>query len=174
MTPEHSFEKEETSCGRCPYDKGVETPQMRAVRAKALQRLDAKNKSSLSETSYAKTLGNKRMISSAKSSTSKLRNDKAVTFRDKNFNETFTPQMRVLYEKIEQRNSNASSSSKTPKVNAMNKQKGSNIANQKSTKTQEKQEKNTDHRKSITRNKHDIEQHNKNQNVSSKGNLVYI
>jgi len=180
MTPGHNAEEEKTS-SRCLYDKIIETPQMKAVRAKAQQKLSAKNKSSplSSEAPYPNTVGNKKKFF-PRSFSSKLKDDKSVT-QDKN-GITLTPQMQVLYEKIEQRNSNISSLNKTStrEETKKNKEQNINITNQKSTKTWEKREKNIEHRESISRNKHNIVQQNKNrnvqelygQNVSSKYNYI--
>ncbi|XP_071581304.1 uncharacterized protein Swt1 [Temnothorax nylanderi] len=168
MTPERNVEKKEISNRRRSYDKILDTPQMKALKAKVLQRLEARNKSSPSslEVSYARTVETKRRSFPPRNSSSKLRDDTSVTSRDKNDNKViFTPQMRVLYERIEQRISNVSSRNKTLKEDAKNKQQSVNIANQKSTKTWEKQEKNTGDRESIAWDKHDIKQRNKNQNV---------
>lgn len=167
MTPEYDVEEEETSC-QYSYDKVIETPQMKAIRAKALQRLGTRDKSSpsSSEASCTKTVDNKK-TSVLRNSSSKLSNDKSVTSRDKNDNKiTFTPQMRVLYEKMEQRISNASNTNKTSKEDAKNKQQRINTTNQKSMKKiWEKQEKYTEFREDNTRNKGNIKYHNKNQNT---------
>lgn len=188
MTPEYNVEEQETSCQQFFYDNEIiETPQMKAIRAKALQRLSTRNKSSpsSSDSSYARTVEDKKKEKnfSRRNSSLKLRNDKSVTSQDKNDNKvTFTSQMRVLYEKIEQRISNESNTSKTPKEDAKNKQQGLNTTNQKSMKKiGEKQEKNTGYREDNVRNKGYIEQRkNQNtqklyqQNVSSKYNCIYI
>jgi len=46
MTPGHNAEEEKTKSQQRFHDKIVETQQMKAVRAKAQQKLSAKNKSS--------------------------------------------------------------------------------------------------------------------------------
>lgn len=159
-TSRRNAEEEETSNRRCSNNKIIETPQMKAVRAKALQRLNIGNESSPLSSEALRTAGNKGKISS-KNCSSKPRSDK--TSRDNNVNKvTLTPQMRVLYEKIKHRKSNASLSKTTQ--DSKNEEQGLNVANQKSTRTWKKQEKNIAHRESIARNKHDIEEH-KNQNV---------
>jgi len=184
MTPGHNAEGEKTSSRQRLYDKIVETPQMKAVRAKVQQKLSANNKpsplsSDRGEASDPKTVGNKKKIF-PRNFSSKLKDDKSVT-RDKN-GITLTPQMQVLYEKIEQRNSNISSLNKTSSREEAkkNKEQNINITNQKSTRTWEKREKNIEYRESISRNKHNIVQQNKNrnvqelygQNVSSKYNYI--
>jgi len=79
MTPGHNAEEEKTSSRQCLYDKVIETPQMKAVRAKAQQKLSAKNKPSpLLEAPYPKTVGNKKKIF-PRSFSSKLKDDKSVT-----------------------------------------------------------------------------------------------
>lgn len=173
MTSERNAEKaKETTSRRRSCDKTVETPQMKAVRAKALHTLNAKNKYSPSspEALYEKIVGNKRKIS-LRSLPSKIRDDKSVTARDKNDNKvTFTPQMQVLLAKIEHRNLSTPSQNKTSKVDAKNKEESLNAANQKSTKMWEKREKNIGNRQSIARNKHNIEQCNMKQNAQELHN----
>ncbi|XP_024870013.1 uncharacterized protein LOC112453459 [Temnothorax curvispinosus] len=96
MTPERNVEKKEISNRRRSYDKILDTPQMKALKAKVLQRLEARNKSSPSslEVSYARTVETKRRSFPPRNSFSKLRDDTSVTSRDKNDNEvTFTPQI---------------------------------------------------------------------------------
>lgn len=141
---------------------------MKAIRAKIQQRLDTRSKLS-SKTSYTKTVESKKKISSSRSSSSRLRNDKSAS-QDGDDNEvTLTPQMRSLYEKIEQRLSNVSSLSKTSKEDGKNKQQVLNIMNQKSTTTLDKLEKSTESKKyglrRSTVRKHDIRPHEKDQDI---------
>ncbi|XP_012541968.1 transcriptional protein SWT1 [Monomorium pharaonis] len=160
MTSKHNVEKEDTSYQRRLDNKTIETPQMKTVREKVLQRSSPRNKSSsISDTLDTSSLSviDKRKISSPKDSASRLRNDKSVTAWDKNDNKvTFTPQMRVLYDKIEQRNLKKSNQNKILKED-LKKQQNLNATDQKL----KIQEKKMEHRESIVQNK----QHNKNQNV---------
>lgn len=156
----------------------METPQMKAIRAKALQRANAKNKPP-SEAPCAKTAGNKRKTSPTNLS-SKSGDDELVRTRDKNDNKViFTPQMRALHEKIERRNANTPSLNKTPKEVPKSKEQSFNIVNQKPIKMWEKQE-HAGNRESTARNKRNIQHNNKNRNtpesytpnVSSKCNRI--
>ncbi|KYN17127.1 Uncharacterized protein C1orf26 like protein [Trachymyrmex cornetzi] len=162
--------KKKATSNQDAYDKIIETPQMKAVREKALQRLNTKNKSSplLPQASCTKVVGNKTNIS-LRNFPSKLKDDKSVNSRAKNNNEGI-PQV-PLRGKLEQRSSNTFSLNKPLRKGAMNKKQSQNIVDQKLTKTLEKRDENI-HQKIITRNAHDIEWHNKNQNVqeSSKQN----
>ncbi|XP_011863191.1 PREDICTED: transcriptional protein SWT1-like [Vollenhovia emeryi] len=159
---------EDNAFRQCPCDRLVETPQMKALRAKMQQRLDAKNASaSSSKASHATTVEHKKQSFSSRrrSFSPKSRDDKSVTSRDQNDNKvTCTPQMRVLYTKIEQRISRASLS-KVTKDDTRNTQQDRNVTSQRLQRTWEKRERNAGHQESIIRNKRDISQHDKNQNV---------
>lgn len=178
MTSEHNAKKKEMSNqGAC--DKIIETPQMKAIREKALQSLNTKNKSLLlPQASCTKIAGNKTKIS-LRNFPSKLKVDKSVASWDKNDNEGI-PQTRFRG-KFDQRSSNTFSLSKPSRKDVMIKKQNQNTADQKSTKIWEKKDKNIGHQEIITRNTHDIEQHNKNQNVqescnqnSSKCNCINV
>lgn len=153
-------------------DKIVETPQMKAIREKMLQKLTARDKSSVSSKTSVKSTEN-RTVFSLKRTSKMAKNDESISL-DKNDNEitpkisvftTFTPQMSVLYEKIQQRNLNKSSPDKKLKMNAKNKQQNLNITSQVLMKTQENQRKNT--RQEIVNQKNNVEryQNNKTQNT---------
>ncbi|KYQ55450.1 Uncharacterized protein C1orf26 [Trachymyrmex zeteki] len=167
MTSEHNAKKKEMSNqGAC--DKIIETPQMKAIREKALQSLNTKNKSLLlPQASCTKIAGNKTKIS-LRNFPSKLKVDKSVASWDKNDNEGI-PQTRFRG-KFDQRSSNTFSLSKPSRKDVMIKKQNQNTADQKSTKIWEKKDKNIGHQEIITRNTHDIEQHNKNQNVQESCN----
>jgi len=177
MTSKYNAKKKETSNqGAC--DKIIETPQMKAVKEKALQRLNTKNKSPLlPQASCTKIVGNKTNIS-LKNFPSKLKDDKSVTSRAKNNNEGIQVPLRG---KFEQRSSNTFSQNKPLRKDAMVKKQNQNTAYQKLIKTLEKRNENIGHQEIITRNPCDIEQHNKNQNVqkscnqnSSKCNCINV
>ncbi|KYN04040.1 Uncharacterized protein C1orf26 [Cyphomyrmex costatus] len=150
------------------HDKIIETPQMKAVREKALQRLNAKNKSPfLSQALCTKTIENK-IKPFPRNSPSELKDDRSATSWNKNYNKE-TSQTRIR-EKFEQRNSNTFSPNKSSRKDVMIKKQSWNTANEKSTKTCEIKNKNIGNQKIITQNKHVIEQHKKNQNVQESCN----
>jgi len=170
-TSKHNLAEDKTIYQQRSHGKTVETPQMKAVREKVLQRLAARNKSSLPEASYLKLSENKRIMSCSRSSSTKLSDERlrSATSQDKNDNKvTFTPQMRILNEKIQQRNSYLYNSSRTPKRDVKNNKQNEDIMHQKITKIWKKQEINTAQSDNEARNKHNIEQHCNNQNGSKK------
>ncbi|KAG5315400.1 SWT1 protein, partial [Pseudoatta argentina] len=172
MTSKHNAKKKETFNQGVDH-KIIETPQIKAVREKALQSLNTKNKSSplLSEALCTKIAGNKINIS-LKNFPSKLKDDKSVISWAKNDNEGI-PQVPL---RGKQRSSNTFRLNKPLRKDAMIKKQYQNIADQKLTKTLEKRDENIGHQEIIPRNAHDIEQHNKNQNVQksySLGSNVY-
>lgn len=136
-------------------DKIVETPQMKAIREKMLQKQIAK--SSLSSSKTSTKLTEKKTVTSSTKISNLAKNNEMV---DKNDNEitTFTPQMSVLYEKIQQRNLNKSNPDKKCKMNAKSKQEDLNIISPVSMKIQENQEKSTRHQETVNQNKNNIDQ----------------
>lgn len=167
---------DETVSKQQTSDKTVETPQMKAIREKMLQKLTAKNKSSLSST-LSKTsakLTENETVSSLKKTSSLVKNDESMKSLDKNDNKitTFTPQMSVLYEKIQQQNLNKSNPDKKLKMNVKSKQQDLNITSQVSMKVQENQEESTRHQETVNRNKNNVEQcsNNKTQNAQKSHN----
>ncbi|XP_012060914.1 PREDICTED: transcriptional protein SWT1 [Atta cephalotes] len=166
MTSKYNAKKKEIS-NQDACDKIIETPQMKAVKEKALQRLNTKNKSPLlPQASCTKIVGNKTNIS-LKNFPSKLKDDKSVTSRAKNNNEGIQVPLRG---KFEQRSSNTFSLNKPLRKDAMVKKQNQNTAYQKLIKTLEKRNENIGHQEIIIRNACDIEQHNKNQNVQKSCN----
>lgn len=166
---------DETVSKQQTSDKTVETPQMKAIREKMLQKLTAKNKSlssTLSKTS-AKLTENE-TVSSLKKTSRLVKNDESMKSLDKNDNKitTFTPQMSVLYEKIQQQNLNKSNPDKKLKMNVKSKQQDLNITSQVSIKVQENQEESTRHQETVNRNKNNVEQcsNNKTQNAQKSLN----
>ncbi|KAM0732746.1 Transcriptional protein SWT1 [Formica fusca] len=175
ITPEHNLVDDETVSKQQTSDKTVETPQMKAIREKMLQKLTAKNKSlssTLSKTS-AKLTENE-TVSSLKKTSRLVKNDESMKSLDKNDNKitTFTPQMSVLYEKIQQQNLNKSNPDKKLKMNVKSKQQDLNITSQVSIKVQENQEESTRHQETVNRNKNNVEQcsNNKTQNAQKSHN----
>ncbi|XP_011053812.1 PREDICTED: transcriptional protein SWT1 [Acromyrmex echinatior] len=165
MISKHNAKKKETS-NQDVNHKIIETPQIKAVREKALQNINTKNKSPLlSEALYTKIAGNKTNIS-LKNFPSKLKDDKSVISWAKNDNEG------ILQVPLrgKQRSSNTFRLNKPLRKDAMVKKQNQNTADQKLTKTLEKRDENIGHQEIITRNAHDIEQHNKNQNVQKSCN----
>ncbi|XP_070164450.1 transcriptional protein SWT1 [Polyergus mexicanus] len=173
ITPEHNLVDDETVSKQQTSDKTKETPQMKAIREKMLQKLTAKNKSSLSSSKTSAKLTESETVSSLKK-TKLVKNDESMKSLDKNDNKitTFTPQMSVLYEKIQQRNLNKSNPDKKLKMNIKSKQQDLNITNQVSMKVQENQEKSTGHQETMNRNKNNVEQcsNNKIQNAQKSHN----
>lgn len=178
------------TCKQRANDKIVDTPQMKAIREKMLQKLTARDKPASSSKTSGKLAENKPVFSSKR--ISKLINDKSISL-DKNDNEiltlkpgmsaftTFTPQMSVLYEKIQRRNLlNKSNSDKKLKINTKSKLQDLNIPSQILMKTQNNQEKSprVRHQETVNENKNNIERHQNNkmdnvqklhsQNISSK------
>lgn len=148
---------DETVSKQQSSNKIVETPQMKAIREKMLQKLIAKDKSSLSSSKTSTKLTEKKTVSSSTKISNLAKNNESV---DKNDNEitTFTPQMSVLYEKIQQRNLNKSNPDKKCKMNAKSKQEDLNITSPVSMKIQENQEKSTKHQETVNQNKNNIDQ----------------
>lgn len=164
---------DKVACKQQSSDKIVETPQMKAIREKMLQKLTARDKSSVSPSKTSVKSTENRTIFSLKRTSKVAKNDESISL-DKNDNEitpkisvftTFTPQMSVLYGKIQQRNLNKSNPDKKLKINAKNKQQNLNITSQVLMKTQENQRKNT--RQEIVNQKNNVEryQNNKTQNA---------
>lgn len=149
-TSKQNLVDKKTPCTQRANDKITDTPQMKAIREKMLQKLTARDKPSASSSKTpAKLAENKQVFSSKR--LSKLTNDKLAPL-DKNDNQvitkpqtsvtTFTPQMSVLYEKIQRRNLlNKSNSENKLKIIAKSKQQDLNITNQILMKTQNNQEK---------------------------------
>lgn len=157
VTSKHNIANNKRVCKQQSSEKIIETPQMKVIREKMVQKLATKNKSSLSSKTSVKLSGNKTGFFLKK--TSKLtKNDESVSL-DKNDNQvtTFTPQMSVLYEKIQRRSLNKSNPDKKLK-NAKNKQQDSNITSQLLAKIQENQEKSARNQETVNQNKNNIEQ----------------
>ncbi|KAL6442894.1 hypothetical protein ACFW04_002740 [Cataglyphis niger] len=157
ITSEHNVVDDETVSKQQSSDKIVETPQMKAIREKMLQKLIAKDKSSLSSSKTSTKLIEKKTVTSSTKISNLVKNNEMV---DKNDNEitTFTPQMSVLYEKIQQRNLNKSNADKKCKINVKSKQEDLNITSPMSIKIQENQEKSTRYQETVNQNKNNIDQ----------------
>ncbi|XP_018338067.1 PREDICTED: transcriptional protein SWT1 isoform X2 [Trachymyrmex septentrionalis] len=168
MASKYNAKKKQTS-NQGAYDKIIETPQMKAVREKALQRLNIKNKSFplLPQASYTKIVGNKTNIS-LRNFPSKLKDDKSVTSRAKNDNEGISQV--PLRGKFEQRSSNTFSLNKPLRKDAMVKKQNQKTIDQKLTKTLDKRDENIRHQEIMIRNAHDIEQRKRNQTVQKSRN----
>ncbi|XP_011641920.1 transcriptional protein SWT1 isoform X1 [Pogonomyrmex barbatus] len=153
ITPEHSIEKGK-SISHESNDKVVETPQMKLIRAKMLQRVSAKNKSSvLSSDVLNVKLARKNSSSKLKDSKSVSKDDESVS---QNKKDKETPQMRFFYEKIQWKKKNLPISNKNLLSKQNVKQQDSNITSQKAMKTWEKDVR---RRENIDRNKNNIECH---------------
>lgn len=114
---------------------------------------------------------NKISCLSSRSSSSRLAgNDKLViSLNENDANKTFTPQMHILYEKIQRRNLDTSSADKMVKTALRSKQHGLKTINQTSKTQVEKKEKTIPNRTNVDRNKRDIVQ---NRNNGTKKNLA--
>lgn len=186
--------------------KGNDTPQMKALREKLLQRKLEKpairNKSSIRNQEHNLTLpslrksserteNNETNVSSLKRLHSELQAEesdniisssretssvfsgysKTMISLDQNDNRTtFTPQMRILYEKI-QRNSNTFVLDKKAKGNLKGKQ-DLKFAKPTLVKTTGRQEKNTPSRRNADWNKHDVKQKRNYQTNKAINNLA--
>ncbi|XP_029173016.1 transcriptional protein SWT1 [Nylanderia fulva] len=183
-TPERNPENRKTSCQQGLNNKVIDTPQMKIIREKMLQKLIAKDKPVASSSKTSAKLAENKPVSSSKRISRLTKNDESKL--DKNDNEkrtvkpqasgftTFTPQMSVLYEKIQLRNLiNKSNSDKKLKINAKSKQEDLNITSQRLIKTQENREKSPRVRRQETanQNKNDVQQRqNKIENVQKAHN----
>lgn len=146
---------------------------MKAIREKILKKMTAKDKSSPSSSSKTLIkLAENKVVSSLKKTSKLVKNDELVSL-DKNDNEvtTFTPQMSILYEKIQRRNLNKSNLDKF-KMNTKNKQQEVNMVNQESIKIQERhtkyQENMNRNNEQYRNNKKQYAQKSYSQNISSK------
>ncbi|XP_012232697.1 transcriptional protein SWT1 [Linepithema humile] len=137
-TPERDLVNDETS-HRQTQNKIVRTPQRKDVRETGHQRSIAKNKPP-SKSSYTKSRNDKRMSSFVKSSSAKQTNNNismTSLHKDNIKTTTFTPQMCVLRDKIQLRNSGTSNLNQKTKISVESKQQ-TNISNKMSIKMQER------------------------------------
>jgi len=162
-TPEYDLDKDETG-QRQSQNKIVGTPPSKDIQETEYQKV-AKNKSLLvSKNSYVKSRNDKRILS-AKSSSLKTINNNTSLHKNNTGTMTFTPQMRVLHEKLQLRNLNTSNLNKRTKTNIESKQQNLNISNQMSKKMQEKKEE----QRNINRYKNGFEQRKWHRGNQRKG-----